>query len=184
MVGIFFPLLPSQPSQAARCRDFASQEEAQAYYRQHNATELDRDRDGVACENLPSRGSSTMSSPAAASPSSEPQCPSFVPQVDPWSLPKPVLMGNARSAYYYNRVVLAGSAEYVSAFLGCYNLTVRYQPNYTLSRPIWADCTEIKGASETQIVCVAIDSSGRALDERIHSSDYASRVAQTIFGSN
>ena len=49
------------PAAAARvrCRDFAAQEEAQAYMQQHGATYLDGDRDGVACESLPRRGGST-----------------------------------------------------------------------------------------------------------------------------
>ena len=46
-----------------RCRDFASQEEAQAYMQQHGATYLDGDRDGVACESLPRRGVSTTVPP-------------------------------------------------------------------------------------------------------------------------
>lgn len=35
------------------CSQFATQGEAQAYFEQHNATELDRDNDNIACEHLP-----------------------------------------------------------------------------------------------------------------------------------
>ncbi|MCQ9124445.1 excalibur calcium-binding domain-containing protein [Rodentibacter caecimuris] len=37
----------------ARCSDFSTQEEAQAYMVRYGATYLDRDRDGEACECLP-----------------------------------------------------------------------------------------------------------------------------------
>ena len=49
------------PATAARvrCADFATQQEAQAYMQQHGTTYLDGDKDGVACESLPRRGSST-----------------------------------------------------------------------------------------------------------------------------
>lgn len=38
-------------SYAKSCKDFATQAEAQAYFKAHNAKNLDRDNDGVACEN-------------------------------------------------------------------------------------------------------------------------------------
>lgn len=36
-----------------KCADFDTQSEAQAYFNQHNATNLDGDNDGIACEHLP-----------------------------------------------------------------------------------------------------------------------------------
>lgn len=36
---------------AKSCKDFATQAEAQAYFKAHNAKNLDRDNDGIACEN-------------------------------------------------------------------------------------------------------------------------------------
>jgi Excalibur calcium-binding domain/Bacterial SH3 domain len=44
-----------QAAQAQTCSDFSSQEEAQAYYNRNGGGNLDRDRDGTACENLPSQ---------------------------------------------------------------------------------------------------------------------------------
>ncbi|WGE32770.1 excalibur calcium-binding domain-containing protein [Actinobacillus genomosp. 2] len=38
---------------AARCADFSNQQEAQSYMQQTGARNLDRDRDGEACECLP-----------------------------------------------------------------------------------------------------------------------------------
>lgn len=38
-------------SYAKSCKDFATQAEAQAYFKTHNAKNLDRDNDGIACEN-------------------------------------------------------------------------------------------------------------------------------------
>jgi hypothetical protein len=48
----------------AVCADFTYQEDAQAYYRSNNATQLDGDRDGMACESLPRRPLSTVSTTA------------------------------------------------------------------------------------------------------------------------
>jgi hypothetical protein len=89
-------------------------------------------------------------------------------------------MGN-ESSYYYNRVVVAGNTEYVQAFLECYDLTVKYNPSYASSRQIWAACNEIAGGGQSQTVCVAIDSNGREADSRIFSTQYATRVAGTVF---
>ena len=174
------------PAKAAVCSNFTYQEDAQAFYASGRGGNLDRDRDGVACESLPRRGSAApYRAPAPSRPSSssstEPQCASFVPRVDPWRLQQPVLMGNARSSYYYNRVILAGDTEYVEAFLNCYNLTVRYEPNYASARQIWGACTEVAGGGASQTVCVAVDSQGRAADNRVFSHQYADRVAGTVF---
>ncbi|GHA65998.1 hypothetical protein GCM10009007_03050 [Formosimonas limnophila] len=38
---------------APRCKDFATQAQAQRYFEQHNARSLDRDGDGRACDCLP-----------------------------------------------------------------------------------------------------------------------------------
>ena len=48
-------LATPQTAQALTCSDFSSQQAAQTYYEQNNANHLDRDRDGIACEALPSR---------------------------------------------------------------------------------------------------------------------------------
>ena len=47
---------PNAEAQRAKCADFGSQEEAQAFMRSQGANYLDRDNDGVACEALPRRG--------------------------------------------------------------------------------------------------------------------------------
>ena len=44
---------------------------------------------------------------------------SGIPKVDPWKLPKEVLLGNAKAANYYKRVVLAGDTRRVQRFLDC-----------------------------------------------------------------
>jgi len=62
-------------AEAARCSDFASQEEAQAFFTQNNAGNLDRDNDGIACETLPSRGSSPRPAQPLAAPASSGACP-------------------------------------------------------------------------------------------------------------
>jgi hypothetical protein len=91
----------------------------------------------------------------------------------------PVLMGNAKSAYYYKGVVLAGDASYVQAFLECYNLIVKYRADYaSANSPIWAACAEI--GQRGQIVCVAVNENGQAADERIFSPEYADRVAGKV----
>jgi len=45
---------------AKYCKNFSSQQEAQAYFLSHHAKNLDRDDDGIACEHL--RGGSTKKS--------------------------------------------------------------------------------------------------------------------------
>lgn len=60
-VGIFFTLIHciscssggGGSGVAKNCDDFRTQPEAQEYYVAHNATNLDRDNDGIACESLP-----------------------------------------------------------------------------------------------------------------------------------
>jgi hypothetical protein len=168
---------------AARCSDFVTQEEAQAYYQRTGDQKLDRDRDGIACESLPSGGVATPDRIPPDVPSDSPsdyrQCASSVPKVDPWMLRDPILMGNAKSAYYYKGVVLAGDVSYVQAFLECYNLTVKYRADYaSASSPIWAACAEVGQGG--QIVCVAVNEDGQAADERIFSSEYADRVAEKV----
>lgn len=44
-------LAMSSASYAVSCKDFATQADAQAYFNQHGAKKLDRDHDGIACEN-------------------------------------------------------------------------------------------------------------------------------------
>lgn len=42
-----------QFANAQKCSNFSTQEEAQKYHDENNATYLDRDKDGEACECLP-----------------------------------------------------------------------------------------------------------------------------------
>lgn len=51
-------LFLAQPASAATCGDFSTQGEAQRYYDQYGGR-LDRDQDGIACEDLPTGGYST-----------------------------------------------------------------------------------------------------------------------------
>lgn len=53
LTALFLAMQPSYSFAKARCSDFATQEEAQAYMERYGATYLDRDRDGEACECLP-----------------------------------------------------------------------------------------------------------------------------------
>ncbi|MDG6895690.1 excalibur calcium-binding domain-containing protein [Volucribacter amazonae] len=46
-------IAPISEARKARCADFATQAEAQAYMKRYGAYYLDRDRDGEACECLP-----------------------------------------------------------------------------------------------------------------------------------
>ncbi len=189
LFGIF--LLPAlvlpAPAQAASCKDFSTQQEAQAYFNRNGGGNLDRNKDGVACESLPG-GSSGFSAPAPAetqqtnSQPEPPRCAASVPKVaDPWKLPKAVLMGNAKASYYYKGVVLAGDSRYVSDFLDCYNLTTKFRSNYSSVRPIWAACIEVGQAGDGgQTVCVAVDRNGEAADDRIFSAEYAETVAETV----
>ncbi|WP_165888164.1 excalibur calcium-binding domain-containing protein [Mannheimia granulomatis] len=48
-------LFISYSALAAKCADFATQAQAQSYMHQYGAYNLDRDRDGIACEHLPRR---------------------------------------------------------------------------------------------------------------------------------
>lgn len=52
---LFLPvlLLPTAPAQAASCKDFSTQQEAQTYFNRTHNGNLDRDNDGIACESLP-----------------------------------------------------------------------------------------------------------------------------------
>lgn len=62
--------LPLSASADADCPDFATHEEAQAYFESiggspaYNADRLDADNDGIACESLPSGGGGGYSAPA------------------------------------------------------------------------------------------------------------------------
>jgi endonuclease YncB( thermonuclease family) len=47
-------LTTAQPAQSATCASFKTQEEATAYMQRTGETKLDADRDGIACEGLPS----------------------------------------------------------------------------------------------------------------------------------
>lgn len=123
---------------------------------------------------------------AHPAPAQTTQCPSHVPQLaNPWKLQKPVLMGNAKASYYYKGVILAGDSRLVSDFLNCYNLTVKFRPDYASAHPIWGACSEVGEAGEgAQTVCVAIDANGREADERIFDAEYAEKVAGKLFGGN
>lgn len=112
-----------------------------------------------------------------------PDC-SKIPNVDPWRLQKPILMGNAKASYYYQGVVLAGDTQKVQAFINCYDLTTKSRPDYTTYRPIWAACQEIMGPGGprgSQTVCVALDEKSRAADSRIYSKEYSQKVADKVF---
>lgn len=47
---VILALVCAQSAHAVSCKDFATQAEAQAYFNEHGAKSLDRDKDGVACE--------------------------------------------------------------------------------------------------------------------------------------
>ncbi len=64
-VCISVAVAPYAEAKRAKCADFSSQEEAQAFMRSQGANYLDRDNDGVACEALPRRG---MPQPKPSSP--------------------------------------------------------------------------------------------------------------------
>nr|WP_077664694.1 excalibur calcium-binding domain-containing protein [Rodentibacter pneumotropicus] len=53
LITAFSIISSSSAFPKAKCSDFATQEEAQAYMIRYGATYLDRDRDGKACECLP-----------------------------------------------------------------------------------------------------------------------------------
>ncbi|WP_279573584.1 excalibur calcium-binding domain-containing protein [Volucribacter amazonae] len=53
MVLSFLLIIPIADARKARCSDFSTQAEAQAYMLRYGAYYLDRDRDGEACECLP-----------------------------------------------------------------------------------------------------------------------------------
>src|SRR4051794_10056509 len=64
---VFLVGAPSVSAQTdLNCSDFSTQEQAQAQLTPGDPYGLDTDNDGVACENLPSGGSATGSSTAAA----------------------------------------------------------------------------------------------------------------------
>lgn len=111
-----------------------------------------------------------------------------IPDVNPWRLQKPVLFNDATASYYYKRVVLAGSTPMVQAFLDHYDLTARFNPNYTsATRTIWANCKEIVdpyASSISQTVCTATELDKFTTDERIFSDAYAEKVAQKVFAPN
>lgn len=50
---LIFSLFAMQLVHAQKCSNFATQEEAQKFHDENNATYLDRDKDGEACECLP-----------------------------------------------------------------------------------------------------------------------------------
>jgi micrococcal nuclease len=59
-------LTTSTPAQAATCANFKTQEEATAYMQRTGETKLDRDRDGIACEGLPTRANRITTTQAPA----------------------------------------------------------------------------------------------------------------------
>jgi endonuclease YncB( thermonuclease family) len=72
-VGLFVTaaiagLTPAKPAQAVTCANFKTQEEATAYMQRTGETKLDRDRDGIACESLPSRRLTTQVTPIQTTP--------------------------------------------------------------------------------------------------------------------
>ncbi|MBW4465053.1 MAG: SH3 domain-containing protein [Pegethrix bostrychoides GSE-TBD4-15B] len=115
--------------------------------------------------------------------SADSQC-SSLPQVDPWALESPISLGANNASPYYQHVVLAGNAQQVNTFLGCYNLHIKSRADYSSAYKLWAACQEIVrpgGGQDNQTVCIALDESGKSLDEKIFSATYAETVAQKIF---
>lgn len=51
IASIFSLSLFSTSASAVSCKSFSTQAEAQAYFNKHGAKKLDRDNDGIACEN-------------------------------------------------------------------------------------------------------------------------------------
>lgn len=51
IASIFSLSLFSTSASAVSCKSFSTQAEAQAYFNKHGAKNLDRDHDGIACEN-------------------------------------------------------------------------------------------------------------------------------------
>ena len=60
----------------AKCAEFSSQEEAQAYMQKNGAGYLDRDKDGVACETLPRHGG-VIPKPSSSAKSKQPPKPTI-----------------------------------------------------------------------------------------------------------
>jgi hypothetical protein len=68
VIGATCLAIPSIASADADCSDFSTQQEAQAYYEAHGGPaadpdDLDRDRDGIACDDLPGGGSAPSPDP-------------------------------------------------------------------------------------------------------------------------
>lgn len=51
IVSLFSLSLFATSASAVSCKSFSTQAEAQAYFNKHGAKKLDRDNDGIACEN-------------------------------------------------------------------------------------------------------------------------------------
>lgn len=50
ITSLFSLSLFATSASAVSCKSFSTQAEAQAYFKQHGAKNLDRDNDGIACE--------------------------------------------------------------------------------------------------------------------------------------
>lgn len=68
---IALPMLRAEAR--ARCADFATQQEAQAYMQANGANYLDRDNDGVACESLPKGSQPSQPKPIQSRPVANPK---------------------------------------------------------------------------------------------------------------
>jgi hypothetical protein len=84
----------SSSGKDAVCSDFSYQEDAQAFFQSHGASQLDGDKDGLACESLPHR-----SAPSPLPPSPSPPPPPTASAEGLWS-------GTTASGYALNLVVL------------------------------------------------------------------------------
>ena len=81
---LLFVVAPAAPTQDLNCADFQFQEDAQAVFNQDptDPNHLDADKDGVACEELPHRGTSAppeSAPPESAPPESAPSAPAPAP---------------------------------------------------------------------------------------------------------
>lgn len=104
---------------------------------------------------------------------------------NPWKLNSAIVITPAPHAGYYKNIIFQGDTQDLEEYLKYWGIKAKVYYDYSItggyvirgvrdagSGRLWGVCQEIKSGPTHPVVCVGVDSTGRALDRNIYRADY------------
>lgn len=104
---------------------------------------------------------------------------------NPWKLKSAIVITPAPHAGYYKHVIFQGDTQDLEEYVNYWGIKAKVYYDFSVTGGqeirgvhdvgagrLWGVCQEIKWGPTHPVVCLAIDSRGRALDRNIYRADY------------